>query len=412
MSKKFLLIATFSLFSWVGGPSYAASCHGVVAIGYFNGVHVTHYDAEESLKYIKLHEGIKSDSGVKIDYQLFYNQTNGWLTDLAEAYAQRIKELGDNFSGHYEYLFDLIKGDGPSLDKVSKAFPEFAGFARKFAIYASEKALADLAEQARHPPTKLDYAQHRAIINTIVARREKMVFVAHSQGNLFANVAYAYAMKISRTPVHVIHIAPASVKFHGPRVLADKDFVINDLLRLMGGVPSSTAMIPMYLERLPGDNGGRDPSGHGFVEIYLNNRFGESPGIAPYDQIKTYMDEFVNGKGLHGAWSGELVQENPRLVFPIKLNFRGVRGVSAAPTHNCHGRMRLVKQNGDVFVYSNHNIGCRKIVTDTIVTLHRDRQNLSGSWEPIFAFGSHVSGHAVLRKVADECSARGKNESF
>jgi len=210
MSKKFLLIATFSLFSWVGGPSYAASCHGVVAIGYFNGVHVT----------------------------------------------------------------------------------------------------------------------------------------------------------------------------------------------------------PMYLERLPGDNGGRDPSGHGFVEIYLNNRFGESPGIAPYDQIKTYMDEFVNGKGLHGAWSGELVQENPRLVFPIKLNFRGVRGVSAAPTHNCHGRMRLVKQNGDVFVYSNHNIGCRKIVTDTIVTLHRDRQNLSGSWEPIFAFGSHVSGHAVLRKVADECSARGKNESF
>ena len=273
MSKKFFLIMAFLLLFLAGGSSHAASCHNVVAIGYFNGVHVTYTDAVNSMGYVRLHEGIKSDSGVKIDYQLFYNQTNGWLTDLAEAYAQRTKELGDNFSGHYEYFFDSMKGNGLFLDKVSKAFPEFARFARKFLIYASEKALADLAEQARHPPTKLDYAQHRAIVNTIVARREKMVFVAHSQGNLFANVAYDYATQITRFPVHVIHVAPASIKFHGPIVLADKDFVINDLLRLFGGVPPDSATVPAYLERLPGDNGERDPSGHGFVEIYLNNRF-------------------------------------------------------------------------------------------------------------------------------------------
>ena len=75
----------------------------------------------------------------------------------------------------------------------------------------------------------------------------KLLFVSHSQGNLFANQAYNYAESdIGSDSVKTVHIAPAYITLNGEHTLADLDLVINSL-RLQGGsVPSITNGIPEY----------------------------------------------------------------------------------------------------------------------------------------------------------------------
>ena len=97
-----------------------------------------------------------------------------------------------------------------------------------------------------------------------------MLFFAHSQGNLFANVAYDYALtKVSASNVKLVHVAPASPLLRGQHTLADLDLVINGL-RLAGTVPPITDFIPGIALRQPGLNGFKDPLGHGLLEIYMN----------------------------------------------------------------------------------------------------------------------------------------------
>lgn len=83
-------------------------------------------------------------------------------------------------------------------------------------------------------------------IDSWVLEGKKLLFVAHSQGNLFVNTAYTYTTsKVSSDSVKVIHIAPASPIINGPHVLANQDLVINGL-RAFGTVPPVTHSIPIY----------------------------------------------------------------------------------------------------------------------------------------------------------------------
>lgn len=112
------------------------------------------------------------------------------------------------------------------------------------------------------------------------------MFVAHSQGNLFANPAYNYATgKTSAKSVKVVHVAPASSLLNGDHVLADKDIVINGL-RVSGSVPSITDTIP--LNRPAGINGKKDALGHGLLEIYLNSQ------LAISQSVKTKINAALN----------------------------------------------------------------------------------------------------------------------
>jgi hypothetical protein len=118
---------------------------------------------------------------------------------------------------------------------------------------------------------------------------KKMIFLAHSQGNLFANVAYDYALtKVSAANVKLVHVAPASPTLRGTSTLADKDLVINFLLRATGTVASITDTIPGILLRQIGLNGKKDFSGHGLLEIYMNPRHTTAA------RMKNHVDAALN----------------------------------------------------------------------------------------------------------------------
>jgi hypothetical protein len=139
-----------------------------------------------------------------------------------------------------------------------------------------------------NPPTTTTYAEHRSLIQTWALEGKKLMFVAHSQGNLFAVAAHAFATTlVPASAVKVVHIAPASPDLRGPHTLADLDLVIN-ALRIAGGtVPPVTHLIPGYLLRPPGLSGDKDALGHGLLEIYLN------PAIATSSVIKEQITSAI-----------------------------------------------------------------------------------------------------------------------
>jgi hypothetical protein len=130
--------------------------------------------------------------------------------------------------------------------------------------------LRGLTSQLGNPNMAEVSARHQAQIDHWASLNQKMLFLAHSQGNLFVNKAYTHAVgKSGAEYVRVVHVAPASPGLSGRHTLADKDIVINGL-RLTGTVAPNTDKIPSYSDRPPGLNGSRDLIGHGLLEIYLN----------------------------------------------------------------------------------------------------------------------------------------------
>lgn len=273
-----------------------------LAVGFFNGVWNTEKQAGDGLDALKGLMGAEF-RGKPIQYEKFYNQTgrgtgNTPAQDLAETFIQRSKELDGVLADRWEHYWGLlggrtriegsltqrfiggIRGGASGLSDLidSLASSMLAGFVRK------------LAEMVSTPPTETDMAAHLSLLQAMADARDDFVLVAHSQGNLFVNVAYD-ALRNTRpdAQVAVVHVAPASPTVRGAHLLADIDQVINGL-RNFGSwtvqpinfwLPASTA----------------DLSGHTLVGTYLDDTRQGGPqqppqatGLTLRAQLKNMVD--------------------------------------------------------------------------------------------------------------------------
>ncbi|MBG6083153.1 hypothetical protein [Rubrivivax gelatinosus] len=254
---------------------------GGVSYVFFNGVQTTHEQAIAAVQYLKRAHGSATSNGEQIRYEVFYNQTQGFK-DFVEVFEQRLN-LNDGLQGRFELFFSAMKGGGTWWAVIAEAVPAFANVVDTLAGLAKDAAVTAIA--AIEPSTAQMYRDHAARLDNLIIEGKKLLFVAHSQGNLFANVAYAYASgKVSPNSVSVIHIAPATATLHGPHTLADKDLVIQGLGLVMP-IPEATTPIPGYAQRPAGVNGKTDFLGHGLLEIYLN------PSLYGAARIKSQVDQ-------------------------------------------------------------------------------------------------------------------------
>ena len=70
------------------------------------------------------------------------------------------------------------------------------------------KAMAGWSMFLSDPPTTVNYASHKSQLDTLAVEGQKLLLVAHSQGNLFVNNAFDYVNpKIGSSSVAVVHIA-------------------------------------------------------------------------------------------------------------------------------------------------------------------------------------------------------------
>ena len=239
---------------------------------FFNGVQTTRMEGTFALLYFRLYYGRLDGQGEVLRYELFYNWTTG-LEDFVETFAQRLAEQQE-ISNRFELFDEFRRGGGSWLTALGSVLTRVPTLVENFNNYLNAQAAATLTALIRTPPnTESNYVAHRARLDTLALQGNKILMLAHSQGNLFANSAYDYIKpKVGEGAVGIVHVAPASPILNGPYSLADKDLVINGL-RSTGTVPAITKTIPAFSDRPAGDNGFTDFLGHGLIEIYMNPAF-------------------------------------------------------------------------------------------------------------------------------------------
>lgn len=258
-------------------------------LGFFNGVWNTKREAEQSLEVMKQQSFLGPDwRGAPIRYELFYNQSckrsanESCLQDVAEVFRQRSAEIDGLLDRRWEYFWEQVTGQHTQagsftqrlVARVARADNALANWfdALGNAVLAKITALSTVLLE--NPPTAQDTAGHTAQLVRAGQRAERAVLVAHSQGNLFVNVAYDAYLAHSRqvgalvgedtgyVASKVVHIAPASPTLRGPYVLASNDLVISGLRRVDGTyLPVSNATLPLN---------SKDPSGHKLLDTYLD----------------------------------------------------------------------------------------------------------------------------------------------
>lgn len=239
-------------------------------VGFFNGVWNTLPQAIDGRLALQELMGDEYNSE-PVEYENFYNNTGNtaggtMAQDIAEVFIQRANEFDDSgeFARRFEYIWEASTNlDRPLLSRLWASMSAPRELLETIYTSIMTKVFAGWSYLLSNPPTELNYAQHRLTIDTLATEGQKMLFVAHSQGNLFVNPAFDYAKsKLSSNSVAAVHIAPASLTLRGPHVLADIDAVINGL-RAFGwdSVPPVNLNLPLS---------SRDASGHTLVDTYLD----------------------------------------------------------------------------------------------------------------------------------------------
>ncbi|MFV0575801.1 MAG: hypothetical protein ACK5NC_10400 [Vibrio sp.] len=241
-------------------------------IGFFNGVWnmPTQDGAYAGLESLRTLSG-NEYNGEPIEYELFYNHTGKsvdatFMQDIAETFIQRANEIDNSgrLSQRFEYLWEVLSdGDNSAWDKLTEGFPASAGVLEALYEDLITKSVAVYSLMVSDPPTQSDYTEHNTRLDELSLQGQKLILIAHSQGNLFANQSFDYiSPKVDQGSVQVIHIAPASPTLRGDYILADIDIVINGL-RIQGGksVPDVNIELPFSK---------RDFSGHKLIDTYLD----------------------------------------------------------------------------------------------------------------------------------------------
>ncbi|MDP3810962.1 MAG: hypothetical protein Q8Q78_08160 [Hydrogenophaga sp.] len=228
-----------------------------VVFGFFNGVQTLEDDAQRALhQHLEVMHGPTTPNKEPITYELFYNDTQGFA-DFVETFEQRLQEQNGLLAGRFELFFSATQGESSWWDALIKAIPALGDLLKSLFDTFLATLLRGLTSQLGSPNMAEVSARHQAQIDHRASLNQKMLFLAHSQGNLFVNKAYTHAVgKSGAEYVRVVHVAPASPGLSGRHTLADKDIVINGL-RLTGTVAPNTDVIQPYVDRPPGLNGSR-----------------------------------------------------------------------------------------------------------------------------------------------------------
>lgn len=285
-TRFFALLRRMALVAAFGPLSGAAqeACDPGIVFGFFNGVQTTEQDAKFAAhRHLAELYGMATPKGDSITtYDLFYNDTQGFA-DFVETFDQRLHEHGDLLAGRFELFFSAARGEGFWWKALTSAIPSLVQFLDDLFDLSRAALMRELTSGLGDPNMGEVAARHREQIDLWAGQQKKMLFFAHSQGNLFVNRAYAHAAsKTEGVGVKVVHVAPASPTLSGAHTLADKDMVINGL-RLIGSVVPNTTEIPPYMSRPAGLNGQKDLIGHGLLEIYLN------PALATAGRITEHV---------------------------------------------------------------------------------------------------------------------------
>jgi len=263
------------------GDANPTSVNKDLVIAFFNGIVTTKQDGKDNVEYLKSFYGATTGNGKNIGYELVYNDSLAFYQDVIKLFEGWAGE------GNYELFFDKLNGS----DSWSITL-EVAAKAALWLTAVTSKASKDILPLLDNPPKSISDT-HKTKISGWLNGGKKVVFVAQSYGNIFANAAYDY---FNSPSVKVVHVAPVSVGTRGAHVLAEQDLIVVAIkvsLFFSGkSLPASTQAIPEYKNRPAGANDKKDISGHGFIEIYINTALDIS------SSVRARINEAISSLGL------------------------------------------------------------------------------------------------------------------
>lgn len=279
MSKSTLAFVLLMTMTSVNASANNCEINGYT-IGFFNGVATSNDDAKDALRRVRSTIATQQYRGQPVEYTLFYNDSNyeergiDVLADFAETFDQRTNELEQKQFERWEAFWDVVSGrnNSPIIKKIDSLVKGFLAFVNDTLsrgineiIHEFLEGLASLAGSDIN--TDEVRMKHRLRNDSQTWQGKKLIYLAHSQGNLWVNESFHYVnqrLGYDETNIKVIHIAPASPTLNGDYILSDKDHVINGLnFTGIGSVPFPNISIP---------TSDKDSLGHGLVEIYLTNQ--------------------------------------------------------------------------------------------------------------------------------------------
>ncbi len=289
MRAAFKLIAALLLAFFGLLPREALAQNVCIAkgytVGFFNGVWNDELGAQNGMQSLKAMIG-SSFRDEPVQYETFYNHTGSavgatFMQDIAEVFIQRAREIDSSgtLEQRWELLWEAVfDSDQTTWDRLVSSISNAGSVLSALYTDIVSKSAAGWSLLLSNPPTSVDSATHRGRLDTLTLQGQKLLLVAHSQGNLFVNPAYDFAAsKAPRSSLAAYHIAPASSTLRGSHRLADIDLVINALrLEGLSTIPPINLNLPVNLLA--------DASGHQLVATYLDSR---RPGRAT---IKTDME--------------------------------------------------------------------------------------------------------------------------
>ncbi len=236
-----IVFLTFLALSSVVYGAGGQQCQPGVVVFFGNGVWNDVENARLSKKVLqnRLNAYI---SGTNLDgsitYGLAYNPSDGYLADLLETFAQ---DLQTDYSQFWNYLADWDIMPDSLQNKINAIAKE-----------------VDAAVVSANPSVQ----EHIALYNQYLSEGNMVVLVAHSQGNLYGNIAYLGINPRYITGFGIVSVANPDgyVAGGGPYTTINEDIII-------GSIPTA---LPQNLDNFFGPiNWGDIWGGHNFIKSYM-----------------------------------------------------------------------------------------------------------------------------------------------
>ncbi len=204
----------------------------------------------------------------KFEFKVAYNSSAGKVRDIIEVIGQKLNEINDEDANKLtaaQYLNRYL---------TVKKFNEIVPISALPITATIEEYLVGRITDV------VDTSSHIQKYQTDLQEGKRVLLIAHSQGNLFANQAISALMDTYGNSIGMIGVAsPAAVTYNNSSYYTAHDDRVIDALRIIHDV------LPSNIENDPGIfNDPRDFANHQFKESYF------SSGIAS----RAYIDADVN----------------------------------------------------------------------------------------------------------------------
>lgn len=271
------LIAASGVFSASAQEELPAYCQPGDLVAYHNGMLSQHFNSRFVLHFLK-NDVVRSvadeETADRVRFELFYNPTSGFLSDLNEASAQiRFLEV---LRLYREYLAgEEVNQEGLDFEELASGY------------------LGGLLDAAVDLSTVIEHARR---YETAIGRGERIFSFAHSQGNIYFNVVSSQLSATELNAVGVValaspapdrgaqggHVTLSGGIFNHDRVIAG--------LRLLG----FDTLAPNINNGSPGG----DSLNHGIIESYL---LPDSNSLAEVRRIFGNLLNSLSNEGEFGA---------------------------------------------------------------------------------------------------------------